>query len=172
VTTPPSKGLVVELYLIYFGLAQSFVDDHQVPHPPSRQLWPHPARPRPPPPHLPSRAIPLSCHPPAFRSPCTTLSSSPHPACTTDNSNLRLIVLFSLVIPFISSSFVYIIPDLDIPSSFSNADFQLFQSTLGEPVDGISQNPRIWVHVEPARSAFHHYAHYDFVRPSRTQKSP
>jgi hypothetical protein len=26
VTTPPSKGLVVELYLIYFGLAQSFVD--------------------------------------------------------------------------------------------------------------------------------------------------
>jgi hypothetical protein len=25
VTTPPSKGLVVELYLIYFGLAQSFV---------------------------------------------------------------------------------------------------------------------------------------------------
>jgi hypothetical protein len=27
VTTPPSKGLVVELYLIYFGLAQSFVDD-------------------------------------------------------------------------------------------------------------------------------------------------
>jgi hypothetical protein len=24
VTTPPSKGLVVELYLIYFGLAQSF----------------------------------------------------------------------------------------------------------------------------------------------------
>jgi hypothetical protein len=27
VTTPPSKGLVVELYLIYFGLAQSFVVD-------------------------------------------------------------------------------------------------------------------------------------------------
>jgi hypothetical protein len=26
VTTPPSKGLVVELYLIYFGLAQSFVE--------------------------------------------------------------------------------------------------------------------------------------------------
>jgi hypothetical protein len=26
VTTPPSKGLVVELYLIYFGLAQYFVD--------------------------------------------------------------------------------------------------------------------------------------------------
>jgi hypothetical protein len=36
VTTPPSKGLVVELYLIYFGLAQSFVfgvkvgDVHQI----------------------------------------------------------------------------------------------------------------------------------------------
>jgi hypothetical protein len=30
VTTPPSKGLVVELYLIYFGLAQSFVDDSSV----------------------------------------------------------------------------------------------------------------------------------------------
>jgi hypothetical protein len=29
VTTPPSKGLVVELYLIYFGLAQSFVDGKQ-----------------------------------------------------------------------------------------------------------------------------------------------
>jgi hypothetical protein len=51
--------------------------------------------------HIPPRAIPLSCHPPPFRSPCTTLSSSPHPACTTDNSNLRLIVLFSLVIPSI-----------------------------------------------------------------------
>jgi hypothetical protein len=30
VTTPPSKGLVVELYLIYFGLAQSFVDDSSI----------------------------------------------------------------------------------------------------------------------------------------------
>jgi hypothetical protein len=30
VTTPPSKGLVVELYLIYFGLAQSFVDERNV----------------------------------------------------------------------------------------------------------------------------------------------
>lgn len=29
-TTPPSKGLVVELYLIYFGLAQSFVDDSSI----------------------------------------------------------------------------------------------------------------------------------------------
>jgi small subunit ribosomal protein S6 len=29
VTTPPSKGLVVELYLIYFGLAQSFVVQNQ-----------------------------------------------------------------------------------------------------------------------------------------------
>jgi hypothetical protein len=28
VTTPPSKGLVVELYLIYFGLAQSFAKKH------------------------------------------------------------------------------------------------------------------------------------------------
>jgi hypothetical protein len=27
VTTPPSKGLVVELYLIYFGLAQSFAEE-------------------------------------------------------------------------------------------------------------------------------------------------
>jgi hypothetical protein len=27
---PPSKGLVVELYLIYFGLAQSFVDDSSI----------------------------------------------------------------------------------------------------------------------------------------------
>jgi hypothetical protein len=30
VTTPHSKGLVVELYLIYFGLAQSFVDDSSI----------------------------------------------------------------------------------------------------------------------------------------------
>jgi hypothetical protein len=30
VTTPPSKGLVVELYLIYFGLAQSFVDAYAI----------------------------------------------------------------------------------------------------------------------------------------------
>jgi hypothetical protein len=30
VTTPPYKGLVVELYLIYFGLAQSFVDDSSI----------------------------------------------------------------------------------------------------------------------------------------------
>jgi hypothetical protein len=30
VTTPPSKGLVVELYLIYFGLAQSFVANNDV----------------------------------------------------------------------------------------------------------------------------------------------
>jgi hypothetical protein len=30
VTTPPSKGVVVELYLIYFGLAQSFVDDSSI----------------------------------------------------------------------------------------------------------------------------------------------
>jgi hypothetical protein len=30
VTTPPSKGLVVELYLIYFGLAQSFANSTSV----------------------------------------------------------------------------------------------------------------------------------------------
>jgi signal recognition particle subunit SEC65 len=30
VTTPPSKGLVVELYLIYFGLSQSFEDDTSI----------------------------------------------------------------------------------------------------------------------------------------------
>jgi large subunit ribosomal protein L5 len=31
VTTPPSKGLVVELYLIYFGLAQSFLVSIAIP---------------------------------------------------------------------------------------------------------------------------------------------
>jgi hypothetical protein len=29
-TTPPYKGLVVELYLICFGLAQSYVDDSSI----------------------------------------------------------------------------------------------------------------------------------------------
>jgi hypothetical protein len=39
VTTPPSKGLVVELYLIYFGLAQSFVASAVMFYPEVRQAF-------------------------------------------------------------------------------------------------------------------------------------
>jgi hypothetical protein len=33
------------------------------------------------------------------------------------------------------------------------------------------KHPRTWIHIEPARSAFHNMLHNDFVRPLRTQKS-
>jgi hypothetical protein len=42
VTTPPSKGLVVELYLIYFGLAQSFVDGYFMSSVVTEDKRPHP----------------------------------------------------------------------------------------------------------------------------------